>query len=144
MSSGCPSCSNKQQKHRENKAIIEARTKLPRLCLKPMRDWRASQQSWVYAYKSCLFHQMEQNDSVRAPISHKPQLYSFPMFAHHHCLISLLYDHCLSPRPPAQDDCKQIEDVSAPRSLSFQSLSLTPLLLTYGQRQSGLAATARH
>jgi hypothetical protein len=87
---------------------------------------------------------------IGAPVSHRPQLYSFPTLAHHHRVIPfashrfslLLHDHRLSPRPPAQDNCERIEDVPA-LLIPYRFLRLLSLLLNLRRRRSTLVATAR-
>src|SRR6266852_9649699 len=62
------------------------------------------------------------NSHVGAPISHTSHNCTVPSFVHHrlspfvivfHCLILISLNHCLTPQPPEQDICKQINNAPA-------------------------------
>lgn len=83
--------------------------------------------STVLSHRESPETERERNNSIGAPVTHKPQLYGYSFTSSHPFIAS----HCPSPRSPVQDDCEQIEAVpTLTPSCSMPLSRLLSLLLT--------------
>jgi len=107
------------------------------------REWKTCSGNWATCRPgpnlwmrstSASLGTRKPSEASGVPVSHKPQLYSFPSS----------HPFSMRSQPPAQDDCKRIEDRSALTAAPSTPLSLFPLpSFKLWTRQSALAATAR-